>query len=401
MNLDESVPGGAAESCSTISLPKLLLSFLKMGFLAFGGGMAMVAFMERELVHERRVIPEREFLHGVALGSVLGGYAVNAACFVGYRLHGLAGGALSMLAFLTPATGLMLLLAAFSSAIGEAPVVQHALAGIGPAVIALVLGAAWSMGRRSVRSAPAALLCALGVAAGAAHVSTLYVLGAGALAGLALGRERLLGTGPARADANGEPKGPRRALAFPPVLIGLAVPAAAAAVSMRELTVSCLKIGATWVGGAYTIIPLLYQRLVVELGWMTAAEFREGVALANITPGPIATVATLCGYRVGGVGGGLAATVALFAPSAAMMLFLCRNYARVNLKGRVRDVLDALQPCVVGLVLSAAVLLGRGVMVTPAAWGLGLVALVLLVRVGLQPVWVVLASAAAGVLLRM
>ncbi|MCX6632406.1 MAG: chromate transporter, partial [Candidatus Solibacter sp.] len=89
-----------------ISLVRLLAVFLKTGSIGFGGGMAVIALMDREFVQKRKLLTGEEFLHGVGLGQILGSFAVNAAFFIGYRLFGLAGGILSASAFLIPSLAL-------------------------------------------------------------------------------------------------------------------------------------------------------------------------------------------------------------------------------------------------------------------------------------------------------
>ena len=112
------VPGGKGEASAglvrepagSISLGRLLVAFLKIGSIGFGGGMAVIALMEQEFVRKRRLIPLDEFVHSVGLGQVLGSFAVNVAIFIGYRLFGVAGALLSAGAFLAPSIALVILL---------------------------------------------------------------------------------------------------------------------------------------------------------------------------------------------------------------------------------------------------------------------------------------------------
>ena len=94
----------------SVSLVRLLLAFLKIGSIGFGGGMAVIALMEQEFVRKRRLVPLDEFVHSVGLGQVLGSFAVNVAIFIGYRLFGVAGALLSAGAFLAPSIALVILL---------------------------------------------------------------------------------------------------------------------------------------------------------------------------------------------------------------------------------------------------------------------------------------------------
>jgi chromate transporter len=149
-----------------LSLPALALAFLKIGTIGFGGGMAIIALMEHELVRKRRVIEPDEFLHGVGLGQILGPFAVNTALFTGYRLYGTLGGLIAASAFMAPSLVLVLILSWLYFSYHAIPALQGAVAGLGPVVIALILSAAWSMGRKAFQSWIAALLCAATTVAG-------------------------------------------------------------------------------------------------------------------------------------------------------------------------------------------------------------------------------------------
>ena len=124
-----------------ISLVRLLAIFFKIGSIGFGGGMAVIALMEREFVQKRILIAGEVFLHGVGLGQILGSFAVNASFFVGYRLFGPLGGILSASAFLMPSLVLVTALSHLYFRYHSIPALQGAVTGLGPVVIALIL--AW------------------------------------------------------------------------------------------------------------------------------------------------------------------------------------------------------------------------------------------------------------------
>jgi chromate transporter len=137
---------------ATVSLDRLLTLFLKVGSIGFGGGMAVIALMEEEFVRKRRLIPLDEFVHSVGLGQVLGSFAVNVAVFIGYRLFGVAGALLSAGAFLAPSVALVIALSDLYFRYHAVPALQSTVAGLTPVVIALILGAAWSVGQQVLRS---------------------------------------------------------------------------------------------------------------------------------------------------------------------------------------------------------------------------------------------------------
>jgi chromate transporter len=127
---------------------------------------------------------------------------------------------------------------------------------------------------------------------------------------------------------------------------------------MLTLAWTYLRIGMIFFGGGYVLIPLLQHLLVDQYKWLTLREFLDGVAISQLTPGPLAMLATFTGVRVGGFTGGLIATVCIFLPCIVLMLIVGRYYARLKEIDLIRATLDNVLPAVVGLVASAAWSLG-------------------------------------------
>lgn len=382
-------------------LSQLILTFLKIGAIGFGGGMAIIAIMEREVVRCRRWLSAEEFLHGVGLGQVLGPFAVNTAFFVGYRLHGPVGALLGTGSFAVPSMALVLVLSWLYFAYHTIPALQAALLGAGPVVIALIISAAWSMGRKAVQTFPAAALLAISFFLGVLYTfSAVYILvGAGAV-GLLLGRERM---GRAKSPpglsshADSPAKDGRGGLhGYAGTL--LAVAPSASAVTLTGLAFTFLKVGLIFFGGGYVLVPLLYQRLVTELAWLSPQEFLDGVAISNLTPGPISVLATFLGYKFCGVAGALVATAGLYLPALALMFVLCFGCGRLRGGTHFQDFFAGVTPALVGLILSAAVLLGQRGIVSWQAALFALLACLLLMRFRWPPAVVLAIGALLGVL---
>ena len=118
------------------------------------------------------------------------------------------------------------------------------------------------------------------------------------------------------------------------------------------------RIGLIFVGGGYVLIPLLNHIMVEQYRWLTLRQFLDGLALSQLTPGPLAILATFSGYRAGGFPGALIATVCIFLPCVALMLLVGRNYDRLKKIDIISSTLEGLLPAVVGLVAAAAWNLG-------------------------------------------
>ena len=367
-----------------ISLLRLLAAFLKIGSIGFGGGMAVIALMEREFVQKRKLLTGEEFLHGVGLGQILGSFAVNAAFFIGYRLFGAMGGVLSVSVFLVPSLALVIALSHFYFLYHSIPALQGAVAGLGPVVIALILDASWLFGRQVVRS-PAAVCIAVGaLLAGALKTNAVWVILAAGTVGLLLPVVR-------RSRA-GTPSG-----RSPGTLPALHIPAIIGPLSLLGSTaITFLKMGLVFFGGGFVLVPVLHHRLVTQLGWLNPREFLDGVAISNLTPGPIAVLATFAGYHVAGVAGALVATAALLAPAMGLMWLMSGQYERYRGDPRVQRFLAGVNPAVTGLILSAAVLLEGSAIGSWRGWILCGVALLLLRKLRWHPAFVLAVGSVAG-----
>jgi chromate transporter len=359
--------------------------FLKLGAIGFGGGMAVISMMENEFVTRRRQFTADEFLHGVGMAQILGPFAPNAAFFLGYRKHGLAGALLSVLAFLLPSVSIVTLLSFLYFRYHSIPALQGVFAGLGPVVIALVLSAAWSMGRSAVKGWVAVMFALVGIAAGAFRINPAWVLLAAGAVGLLIGKERI-------SPASGSAKPLQKPKQSPgnETLLSVSTPVigSAALISLPALATAFFKVGMVFFGGGFVLIPILYHKLVEEYQWLSPSQFVDGVAISNLTPGPIAVLATFTGFHLGGVAGAIVATAAIFAPAMMLMAIISAGYDRFKDSSRAKDFLAGVTPTVVGLVASAAMLLWPSTIASWRALVLMIVAVALLIRFKWHPAFV-------------
>ena len=219
--------------------------------------MAIISIMERELVRERKLLSLDEFLHGVGFGQILGSFAVNLSLFVGCRLFGVLGGILSAAVFLLPSLALVIALSDLYFRFHAIPALQGAVAGLGPVVIALIVEAGWSIGRRVLRSPLAIALAVMALAAGVLKINTLWVLlGAGAV-GLVMTRRHT--------DPPEDRQATKQSSLSP--LAALA-PALAAGSSLGTLAVTFLKVG----------LGILRRRLRASAGFASPSGYGSSLA---------------------------------------------------------------------------------------------------------------------------
>ena len=170
-------------------------------------------------------------------------------------------------------------------------------------------------------------------------------------------------------------------------------------VSLVSLAWIYFRIGLIFVGGGYVLIPLLNHIMVEQYKWLTLRQFLDGLALSQLTPGPLAMLATFTGFRAGGFLGGLVATVFIFIPCVVLMLVIGRNYARLKNVDLIRNTLDGLLPAVVGLVAAAAWNLGASSLSGGREFLILGVGFAIFTWTKISPMIVILGAGAVGLLL--
>jgi len=343
---------------------------LKVGLLSFGGPAGQIALMQHEIVERRGWVGGQSFDRGLAFAMMLPGpEAQQLATWLGWRLHGLAGGLAAGLAFILPGAALMIHLAWVAAAHGEVPLVAAVFAGVQPVVIALVLGAMLKIGRRALKGPAHWAL------AGAAFLG-LYVLGLpfplivalAAAAGLAIARDE----GGAGAAAGTRLGGHfLRVVAVTAALILCVFGLVAASLGAEPYgDVAELFTTAAFItfGGAYAVLPFVAERSVEAYGWLTAAQMLNGLAIAEATPGPLILVNTYAGFFAGwsasGSGAAGAVTAALatfytFAPSFMLILAFAPAVERIQNVAWARRALAGVSAAVVGVILNLALYLAE------------------------------------------
>ena len=434
-------------SPGAISLATAFRFWLKLGFISFGGPAGQIALMHAELVERRRWISERRFLHALNYCMLLPGpEATQLAVYIGWLMHRTPGALVAGVLFVLPSLLILIALSAIYMAFGAVPAVAGVLAGIKPAVVAIVLGAAWRLGRRTLRNPLLMGVAALAFAAIALGgvPFPLIVLGA-ALIGVVGGR--LLpdcfrhGGGHAAAAArqatalidDDTPTPPHARFSWRRL-----ARTAAAGVGLGLILWLALawRFGATgalaqmgWFftkaalltfGGAYAVLPYVYQGAVVHYHWLSGAQMVDGLALGETTPGPLIMVVTFVGF-VGawhaqlfgaspaalfwsGAAGAVVATIFTFLPSFVFILAGGPLVEASRDDLRMTAPLTVISAAVVGVILSLALFFGQNVFLRDgsADWqaiAIGAAAAVALFGFKTGPIKLIAACALAGLVL--
>lgn len=359
--------------------------FLWLGTFGFGGPIATVGYMQRDLIERRGWLERQDFLNGVALGQTMPGpLAAQVVMWVGYLQAGTVGALGTAVAFIMPSLVLVLGVAILYVRYQGLDVVQALFYGIAPAVMAIIAVAAVKLARLTNRTDPrlwgisAAILVITALTG--AEIAALFVA-----AGLLI----MLWDAPLRFRHQNTLMG----LAGSPLLQVLLAPASGA--TLFALGFFFLKAGAFIFGSGLAIVPFLREGVVEEHGWLTEGQFLDAVAMGLITPGPVVITATFIGYLVGGVTGALVATVAIFLPIYLGVIIPGRWFIRHKDNRRLQGFVRGATAAAAGAIGGATIVLTRDAVTDWATAGIAVAALAFVLRFkNREPILVVMAALA-------
>jgi chromate transporter len=356
----------------------------------------MVEYIRRLSVEEKGWLDDRAFRDGVALcTTVPGATAMQVAAYVGLRLRGVAGAAASFIGFGLPAFLLMMVLSAYYLDMQGIGVVVSAFQGLKVLVVAIVAAAALGFSRDTltgIRPLAIALAAAGLFLAGVSPVLIIFL--AGALGIL------LVTPLPPREAGDWEAGGPEPG----PVLLVIAGAALLLfglfllAPLLAEIFALMLRIDLFAFGGGQAALPLLYHEVVTARGWLDPRTFLDGIALGQVTPGPIVISATFIGYLLAGPAGGIVATLGIFLPSFLMVIAIAPYFPRIRDSPAFSRAFGGIVASFSGLLISVAILFGSQIPWDLPRILIGAGAFLALAAKG-KVYWVVLAGVALSLLL--
>jgi len=379
-----------------VSFPEAIRYWLKLGFISFGGPAGQISMMHQELVERRRWISEHRFLHALNYTMVLPGpEAQQLATYIGWLMHGTIGGITAGVLFVLPSLAILIALTWIYLAFGDMPAVAGILYGIKPAVTAIVVFAAYRIGSRALRNGALwAIAAAAFIAIFALHIPFPYIVLAAGLIGLIGGR-----LAPARFRSGGGHHGSDQSFGpaliddntpvpehsrFRPkrmilqLLVGIALWAGIEGVlwmlygwqgPLTQMGWFFTKAALVTFGGAYAVLPYVYQGGVETHQWLTGPQMMDGLALGETTPGPLIMVVAFVGFVGGwttqifgpdslllaGIAGASVATVFTFLPSFLFILVGGPAVEATRHDIKFTAPLTGITAAVVGVVLNLAV----------------------------------------------
>ena len=361
--------------------------FLRLGVTAFGGPAAHIGIMHDEVVKRRQWLTDEAFLDLVGATNLIPGpNSTEMAIHIGFLRAGWPGLVIGGVCFILPAMLIVLIVAWAYVRFGARPEAAWLLYGIKPVVIAIIVQALWTLGRKAVKGWTTAAVGILVVVLCIGGVNEIALLFAGGLAVMLAANYRRLG---------------KRSLGvFLLPLGGLGVLSQAATpYSPSLLFLTFLKIGSVLYGSGYVLLAFLRADFVVHLGWLTDQQLLDAVAIGQVTPGPVFTAATFIGFLLGGTAGALLATLGIFLPSFVFVALSNPLLPRVRRSPWAGSLLDGVNVASLGLMAAVTWQLGRASLIDPLTIAIALASFVSLIRFKVNSTWLILGGAAIGLLM--
>ncbi|MGA2104446.1 MAG: chromate efflux transporter [Methanoregula sp.] len=370
------------------SLGSLFFSFFRLGLTAFGGP-AMVTYIRKMAVNEKGWLDGAVFDEGIALCQAIpGATAMQVTAYTGLRIRGITGALAAFVGFCLPAFILMMALSALYVSTSDLPPVKALFLALQAIVVALVAYATVSFGKTSLTQWFSLVIAGIAAVLFIAGVNPIIVILLAALLGIALLPV------PDKKEEQPVTASPRPETSF---FILLAV-ACTFFVLLYFLNTDLFTLAATMArvdlfafGGGFASLPLMFQEVVVVHSWLSSTAFINGLALGQVTPGPIVITATFVGFLTYGFWGGIVATIGIFTPSFLVVVGTVPYYDWLRSSQLYQKMFQGILFSFVGLLLSVTIKLALAV---PWSWFPGLLAAGAFISLllGAEILWVVIAG---------
>ncbi len=376
-------------SASTVDAWRFYLYFLRLGATGFGGPIALVGFMQRDLVEERGWISRQDYLDGLALAQLAPGpLAAQLAIYLGYIRGGVAGATIVGLLFVLPSFLMVWALSVAYVRFGGLPWMQALFYGIGAAVIGIIARSAHKLTRLTLGNSVLlwSIFAAMAIATAwtEREIAWLFLLAGVVTVAVAMWRARGSGAPP-----------------LSPSMLAFALPAAttAATPTLTSIFWVFAKAGAFVFGSGLAIVPFLYGELVQSLGWLNDRQFLDAVAVAMITPGPVVITVAFIGYLVGGPWGMAVAALGVFLPVYIFVVIPAPYFRRHRSQPLIKAFVEGVSAAATGAIAGAAYVLAIRALTDLWTVVIAVACFIVLMRWKISELWLIGAAAALGLLI--
>jgi chromate transporter len=364
-------------------LSQFLLYFLWLGTVGFGGPIALAAYMQRDLVDERKWLTHGEYLEGLALAQLAPGpLAAQLAMYLGFIRAGWLGATLVGFAFIGPSFLMVVLLALAYIRYGGLAWMQAVFYGVGAAVIGIIARSAWKLMKSTLKRDLLlwVIFLVLGVSTAITEREIVWLFIAGGLLSLAV---------------KAFPRRLRASVA-PMALVGAGVSTSLG--TFGQVLAFFAKAGLFVFGSGLAIVPFLHGGVVLEHHWLNERQFLDAVAVAMITPGPVVITVAFVGFLVAGMSGAIAAALGVFLPVYAVVVLVGPYYKRFARNPQLHAFVRGVTAGATGAIAGAVIVLARRAVHDVPTAAIAVVTLALLTRWKIPEPLLIAGSAVVGLL---
>lgn len=357
--------------------------FFKLGCISFGGPAAHIAMMEDEVVHKRKWMSQEHFLDLIGATNLIPGpNSTEMTMHCGHERGGWKGLFIAGFCFIFPAVIITSFFAWLYQQYGQLPQVEPFIYGIKPAVIAIIIMAAYRLGKKAIKSKELFVLGLITTIACLFGLNEIIALFSCAILGLISYFIR---------------KNKTRLNSIIPIIILQS--SSVLKIGVLKIFLTFLKVGAILYGSGYVLFAFLDSELVSQ-GWLTRQALIDAVAVGQITPGPVLSTATFIGWQMNGITGAIAATIGIFLPSFLFVLVLNPLIPKMRKSKMVSIILDSVNVAAVALIIAVCIEMGKDSLTN---WRTSLIAIISLILVfyfkKLNSAFIVLAASLIGYIL--
>jgi chromate transporter len=336
------------------SITQLFTSFLRLGITAFGGP-SMIAYIRQMAVEKKRWLDAETFSDGVALCQMIpGATAMQTAAYVGLKTQGVIGAGASFIGFGLPAFLLMMTFAVLYTNNHNLPIVTSTFSGLQAIIVAIIANATISFGKNTLKDWKAFVIAGIAAALFGLNVNPILVIILAAVMGLVLIR-------PKQTNPNHPVSVAQGPTYTKSLLLILSVSAIGFLLlfifnrTLFDLAILMFRIDLFAFGGGFASVPLMFHEIVEVRNWMDSQTLMNGIVLGQVTPGPIVITATFIGYLLGGLFGGVVATLGIFLPSFTLVVAVSPYFDRLRTSPYFNKIIGGVLCSFVGLLLTVTI----------------------------------------------
>ena len=380
------------------SLTQLIIYFLKLGTWGFGGPVALVGYMHRDLVENKQWITEEEYKEGLALAQLAPGpLAAQLGIYLGFVHYSLLGATLIGLAFVIPSFIMVVLLGMVYQLYGGLDWIQAVFYGVGASVIGIIAMSAYKLTIKSISIFEPTAIRAKWI------LWLLYL--AGVLITVVTEREEVLlflASGLLYMFIKAPPKWIKKPALLPSFFLAGTGFWQFDTDKLWDIALFFSKAGAFVFGSGLAIVPFLHGGVVKEFGWLTEHQFLDAVAVAMVTPGPVVITVGFIGYLVAGFPGACVAALAVFLPCYLFTVRLASSLKKIAKNTSIKAFVEGITASVIGALVGAVIVIGmRSIIDIPTAIMAILSVLALVYVKKIQEPAIIAIAAVIGIIIKM